>query len=131
MNIIRFQQFFRFSNIRRIVQLLVFLLFIVLLIQTVSPLESWLPADFFLRLDPLAAIGTILASRSAETILTKFLPALVIVVLTVFLGRFFCNWICPLGTTIDFADRVIRGKSKWVRTPKLMHTAQLRNLKYH
>ena len=127
----RFQQFFRLSNIRRIVQLLVFLLFLILLIQTVYPLESWLPADFFLRLDPLAAIGTILSSRSIETLLTKFLPALIIVVLTVFLGRFFCNWICPLGTTIDFADRAIRGKSKWVRKPKLIHTPRLRNLKYY
>jgi len=127
----RFQQFFRLSNIRRIVQLLVFLLFLILLIQTVYPLESWLPADFFLRLDPLAAIGTILSSRSIETLLTKFLPVLIIVVLTVFLGRFFCNWICPLGTTIDFADRAIRGKSIRVRKPRLVHTPRLRNLKYY
>jgi polyferredoxin len=127
----RFQEFFRLSNIRRIVQLLLFLLFLILLIQTVYPLKSWLPADFFLRLDPLTAIGTILSSRSVETLLTKFLSAIVIVVLTIFLGRFFCNWICPLGTTIDFADRVIRGKSIRVRKPKLAHTPQLRNLKYY
>ena len=127
----RLKQFLRLSNIRRAVQVLVLLLFFVILIRTISPVETWIPADFFLRLDPLAAVGTILSSRNAETLLAKFLPAIIIVVLTVLLGRFFCNWICPLGTTIDIWDRVVRWKSKWVREPKIAHTPQLRNVKYY
>ncbi|GAH08403.1 unnamed protein product, partial [marine sediment metagenome] len=29
-------------------------------------------------------------------------------VLTLFLGRFFCGWICPLGTTIDIASHALK-----------------------
>ena len=31
--------------------------------------------------------------------------ALVVVVLTLVLGRVFCGWVCPLGTLIDLAGR--------------------------
>ena len=119
------------SNIRRGVQVLLFLLFLILLIQTVSPVESWLPADFFLRMDPLAAVSTSLSSRALGTVLVRFIPATVMVTLTVLLGRFFCNWICPLGTTLDIWDRIIRGKRTRPIHPRVKHTPHLRNLKYY
>ncbi|MBP9002504.1 MAG: 4Fe-4S binding protein [Candidatus Hydrogenedentes bacterium] len=55
---------------------------------------------FFFDLDPLTALATALASRSMEVIAW---PAVVLVVATVFLGRFFCGWICPLGTVHTLA----------------------------
>jgi len=44
---------------------------------------------------------------AAKAILTLLLPAVVIVLLTVVLGRFFCGWLCPLGTLLDLAHRII------------------------
>jgi polyferredoxin len=34
-------------------------------------------------------------------------PALLVIVLTLLLGRVFCGWICPLGTLIDGTDHLI------------------------
>jgi len=58
-------------------------------------------ASILLALDPLTAVGTALADWSV--------PAwtwigLVVLALTAVLGRFFCGWICPLGTLQHFAS---------------------------
>jgi MauM/NapG family ferredoxin protein len=112
-------------QIRRIIQILFLILFLFLLFRTVAPVESAIPVDFLLRLDPLAAIATTLASRSVTG---HLLPAIALVVLTLVLGRFFCGWICPLGTTLDISDRLLFRR---FRRPKLRHNTKLRNLKYY
>lgn len=56
------------------------------------------PLYFFFRLDPLLLLARTLPSWQWSSF---FWPALVLVVLTVLLGRFFCGWICPLGTILD------------------------------
>jgi len=112
-------------TIRRIVQILFLLLFLYLLLRTVYPADFIIPVDFFLRLDPLAAVGTILASRSLAVNL--ILPA-VLVILTLLLGRFFCGWVCPLGTTLDISDRIFFRR---FRRPKIKYSTRLRNLKYY
>ena len=48
----------------------------------------------FLDFDPLVALSALLASHAVRAI---FLFSLVTVALTIFLGRFFCGWVCPLG----------------------------------
>jgi polyferredoxin len=121
----------RLSNLRRIVQITIFVVFLVILIRTVSPPETWLPADFMLRLDPLAAASTAIASRDAGDLWPKFLPAGILVILTVVLGRFFCNWACPLGTTLDIWDRVLGKKLKGPARPRRLNTKRLRNIKYY
>lgn len=115
------------KRIRQIVQLLFLSLFLFLLLETIYPLESILPPDAYLRFDPLAALGTSLSARSI--VLASVLPALTLVILTLFLGRFFCNWVCPLGTTLDITDRVFFQKiARW----KLgQFPSHLRNLKYY
>ncbi len=122
---------FRLSNIRRTVQILIFLLFLITIIQTLWPVESWLPADFFLRLDPFAGLTTMLSARDFQSVIDKFLPAIILVMLTIVLGRFFCNWVCPLGTTLDIWERIIHGKRKNIKKPRIKHSKQLRNLKYY
>jgi len=57
-------------------------------------LRGW-PVNWFLQLDPLVALATMLTTGT----LYAGLPwALVTVVLTALLGRFFCGWVCPFGT---------------------------------
>lgn len=105
---------------RRISQIVFLLFFFLLFFLATYPLTSEIPVDFFLRLDPLLGISTTLAARSFYT---KIVPALILLALSVLFGRFFCGWICPLGTTIDGFDNVTHAKSmneklshlKWVK----------------
>jgi len=57
------------------------------------------PVSIFLEADPLAALTTAI---STGTLYRGMLWSLVILVPTFFLGRFFCGWICPLGTLNHF-----------------------------
>lgn len=93
---------------RRISQVIFFLFFIVLFFLAAFPYETVIPADLFLRASPLIAIATFLATKK---FISTLILALVILLLSIFLGRYFCGWICPLGTIIDLMDRMI-GKAK-------------------
>ncbi|MBU0518234.1 4Fe-4S binding protein [bacterium] len=103
-------------HIRRVVQLFFFLFFLALFIQARDPLSQIPPPDLLLQIDPLAAILTMVSCR---TFITAFLPALVVIVLTFVLGRSFCGWVCPLGATLDFWNRLMpaglkmRGQRQW------------------
>ena len=90
--------------IRKAVQLFFLLLFVYLLSRNRYPLNFFLPTDFFLRIDPLSAISVMVAGR---VVAIKFWPALVVIISTIIMGRFFCGWVCPLGTTLDISDRVL------------------------
>jgi len=57
------------------------------------------PVSIFLEMDPLVAFST---AVSAHAIYNKVIWALVIIVGTLLIGRFFCGWICPLGTISHF-----------------------------
>ncbi len=56
-------------------------------------LSGW-PVNWFLELDPLVAL-TIWVTTG--TVYAGLAWAVVTVVLTIFLGRFFCGWVCPFG----------------------------------
>ena len=85
--------------LRRSSQLLFLALFGYLLIRTRYPLPSALPVDLFLRTDPLLGLVNMISSR---TLVIKALPAFLLLSSTVILGRFFCGWICPLGSIHEF-----------------------------
>lgn len=89
---------------QRTVQLLCLALFFLLLAGAGFRYEGWLPHDLFLRLDPAAAL---LTGLSARIWLGGFLAALAVLALTFLLGRFFCGYVCPLGTVIDGVDACI------------------------
>jgi polyferredoxin len=55
--------------------------------------STWL--NLFFNLDPLS--GTV-TGLSALTMYSSLLLGLIIIIGTIFIGRFFCGWICPLGT---------------------------------
>lgn len=97
---------------RRISQIFFFVLFIwFCVVSTLG--ESWWqlrgwPVNWFLQLDPLVAIGTMLTTH---TLYWPLLWALVTVVLTILLGRFFCSWVCPFGSLHHFVGFLAHHKS--------------------
>lgn len=87
---------------RQVVQALSLLFFTLLVVYTWRDVQGILAADDLMRLDPLAGLGAMLAARRW---LVRFVPALVLLGATLILGRFWCGWLCPLGTLIDWTSR--------------------------
>ena len=87
------------KKLRIVSQGIFLLLFLFLFIQTESKGDDTLgyPVRLFLDFDPLIFITTLLASRATE-IPSAFFLSLIVVLMTIVLGRVFCGWICPLGT---------------------------------
>lgn len=95
--------------LRRGAQILTFLLFAFLFLNTEYTDRDVLPyaVNIFLRLDPLVAGAASLASRTLSALLW---PALITVGATLLLGRFFCGWLCPLGSILDFTGLFLKKK---------------------
>jgi polyferredoxin/ferredoxin len=91
--------------LRRAIQALSLTFFYFLLILTVEPYNPPVATNLFLRLSPLNALSTLISSRG---LFAGIWIALIPVVLTLVVGRFFCGWVCPFGTTIDVCDRFTR-----------------------
>ena len=90
---------------RRISQAFFLIVFVYILWSTTYPLTGLLPSDTFFKADPLIMIAT---SISERLILPGIEFAFLAIVLTLILGRFFCGWICPLGTAIDMVGSIGR-----------------------
>lgn len=103
--------------LRRLVQLSFLLAFLALLLATTWPLRSPVPVHAFLSLDPLAALAVLVSPARSLHALHLFSPALVLLAATALLGRFFCGWVCPLGTCIDAADTVLKPLRRNKRPP--------------
>ena len=100
----------------RICQLIFLALFLFLFVQTEYRGRDEINAavNTFFRADPLVLFSYLLASKTWTWLL---LPALLMVVATLLLGRFFCGWLCPLGTLLDLITSKIRKTTpiKWLR----------------
>ncbi|MFQ5964439.1 MAG: DUF6599 family protein [Candidatus Scalinduaceae bacterium] len=96
-------------KIRLFVQAFIFIIFICLLIYADPIAERDKAVNIFLRLSPLSAIGAMVA---AKEFIVMYWPAAIILVASVFMGRFFCGWVCPLGTTIDITDNLLKEQRK-------------------
>jgi len=88
---------------RRISQVFFLALFLWLCVVSTLGTEFWRlrgwPVNWFIHLDPLAAIGTILTTHA---LYRGMVWAVATIVLTVVFGRFFCGWVCPFGTMQHF-----------------------------
>ena len=88
---------------RRVSQIFFLVLFLALLVMTslrpsaggTSDIHLRAPVRLFFEWDPLVAVTNALASHA---LYRGLLWCLVILVPTFLLGRFFCGWICPMGT---------------------------------
>jgi len=91
----------------RISQLLFLLVFLVLFVNTEYRGTDNISAaiNSFFRMDPLVLVSYLAATKSFTSLL---LPAVLTLLFTLLLGRFFCGWICPLGTVLDLVTKRIR-----------------------
>ncbi len=97
--------------LRRLSQTLFLLFFLYLLIASQLPQDIYLnyslafstdqdlrlaqPITFFFQLDPLVGLTSLF---SGKTLINGFLWGVGILVATMLFGRFFCSFVCPLGT---------------------------------
>ena len=100
------------KRIQRAVQAVTLSVFLILLILAAFPLSGGAPVDAFLRMDPLAGGIAVVSGRA---VILAIWPAVVLVLLTFFLGRFFCGHVCPMGTTIDLVEFLMKKKKKRMR----------------
>lgn len=89
---------------RRLVQGSSLFLFILLLIVTRynGNDEIGYPVRFFLDLDPLILLGTLLSSHALPV---AFFAAIAVFALTFLFGRAFCGWVCPMGASNQLIGR--------------------------
>lgn len=64
--------------------------------------------NIFFRWDPLAAAAAMLAEKSFIDLLA---PSFLVLILTLLFGRFFCGWVCPIGTCLDASHKIIKPRS--------------------
>ena len=97
----------RLATLRLTSQILFLALFFFLLLRTEfrgtvgtgSDIRMRWPVGLFFKIDPLVALANALATHA---LYRGLLCSLVILLPVMFLGRFFCGWICPMGTIHHF-----------------------------
>ena len=96
----------RFRSIIQFLSLAAFLFLMVIAVTAGLDLAS---SDIYLRMDPLIVFGSAISGR---VFLLAFIPAVIVVLVTMFFGRIFCGYICPMGITIDCSDKIQSIKKK-------------------
>ncbi len=95
------------SRWRRIVQIVMLATFVALAVAAAWPARVPLVSTAWLVADPLVALVAIVSARTAWELAAW---SLVLVAATAIVGRFFCGWLCPLGTILDATDTVVRAE---------------------
>jgi polyferredoxin len=103
----------RITTVRIITQTLVMTLFLAFVfITTFAHLNEYPALAFwvskFLEIDPLVAISTAITTH---TLYKGLIWSLVLLIPTLFLGRIFCNWICPYGIMHQFTGWVFNARN--------------------
>lgn len=121
----RMARFRAWATPRRVVQAALLALFVYLLSLARWPLSEAVLTNAFLSLDPLLSLQAAIAGRT-------WVPALIygiaLLAATVLLGRFFCGWMCPMGTLIEWSDDLVFGRGR--RRVKKNHERIGRGVKY-
>ncbi|MFW2365230.1 MAG: 4Fe-4S binding protein [Desulforhopalus sp.] len=100
---------------RRISQLVFLILFIVLFIKTDYNGSDTLDTavNLLFRLDPFLAACVLLG---VKTVVIMMWPSLIILLLTLCFGRWFCGWFCPMGTLLDGMQRILPARGGRLQT---------------
>ena len=119
-------------SVRRVTQVFFLLLFLwFCVVSTVGEgwhqLRGW-PINWFLQLDPLVALGTVLTTNRFYA---GLIWALVTIALTILLGRFFCGWVCPFGSLHQFVGWAGRRGRKHAERVALNQYRGAQVLKYY
>ena len=99
----------KLTRTRTIAQVFFFGLFLFLLTMAESGQLGRYPVALFLGSSPLIAVSVALATRALSR---GLLLSLLVLVPTIFLGRFFCGWVCPFGSLNHFFSWVFRSRSR-------------------
>ncbi|MBC7254777.1 MAG: 4Fe-4S binding protein [Chloroflexi bacterium] len=99
---------------RRVVQAFAFFGALALVIVTTRHAWRGIGADTLMHLDPLAGLAAMLAARRW---LGRFILGLSLLALTLLAGRFWCGWLCPVGTLLDWIGPRRRRQAPAPRTP--------------
>lgn len=70
-----------------------------------GPLPIWMER-LIPALSPLTLLAESIAQRSGYTGLFWALPPLAVLLLAIWKGRFFCQWLCPLGTLYSLPQKI-------------------------
>lgn len=121
----------RITTTRRISQVFFLVLFIGFCLVS-QPGDAWRqlgawPVNWFLQLDPLVGLGTLL---STGTVYRGLLWGLATVGLTIVLGRFFCGWVCPFGTVHQFIGFLAHRKRPLSERIRLNRYQDAQRIKY-
>ncbi|MCM8776553.1 MAG: 4Fe-4S binding protein, partial [Candidatus Omnitrophica bacterium] len=109
--------------IRQFSQTVFFSLFLYILWSTTHPLRGIFSPTILFEIDPLVVF---LTSLSERIVLPGFIFSILMIVLTVILGRFFCGWVCPLGAFNDWVGSLKKKKI----VPKDAANTKIRKIKY-
>ena len=95
-------------RLRQFYQVFFLVLFVALTVVTAQGLLQGYPVTLFLDSSAFAGLAALLSSWNvAHTMWIGFL----VLALTFILGRFYCGWICPLGTLFHFTSWLLRPRS--------------------
>ena len=93
----------RITKVHIAVQAFSFALFLFFCFVTQFSYLKGYPVSLFLQVDPLVAMATAITTH---TLYRELIWALFLLIPTLLLGRFFCNWICPYGILHQFVGWV-------------------------
>lgn len=85
----------RITRVRVLSQTFFFVLFLLFMVITDLRYLKGYPVSLFLEIDPLVGLATAITTG---TVYKGLIAGLILLLPTLLLGRFFCNWICPYGT---------------------------------
>lgn len=108
--------------IRIISQAFFIFLFFYFFKKSVYPVSKNIPINLFFRIDLLMAIFTTLSTFHFSYL---FFPSIAIFFLLVFLGNFFCFWLCPFGGIIDYLNILLLRKRWKIKIKKIPNSVRM------
>ena len=129
-------RYFTVPRLRRISQIVFFGLFLLhlrteflaSLATATGDVRLPYPVSIFLQSDPLVSLANVL---STGALYKGLLWSLTIIIPTLFLGRFFCGWICPLGTLNHFFSNLKSERKRGKQRIESNRYKRWQTLKYY